>query len=155
MYPKTSHRLRDRPIPIDTRSPETSNFTLYRLPIESGLSPIQNRRARKRFVSIGVSVSCEPICPRSTKIGSAERNSNRFSGGRRILDRAHSIVRSKPHWNFCYWAKKRCNRLLGGSRLYSAGDNPALVKSIDVLNRKPQGTVGLRAGSEEAGRVHA
>ncbi len=40
-------------------------------------------------------------------------------------------------------------------RLYSAGDNPALVKSIDILDSKPQGTVSLRAAEQEAGRARA
>src|ERR1700733_890384 len=61
-----------------TRSTETnshsiscvSNLTLYRLPIDNGRSPIQTTRARQRFASMGFLVSCDPIFPRSTKIGS-------------------------------------------------------------------------------------
>ena len=115
--------------------------------MEKGLSPIQKIRARKRFVSIGVSVSCDPICPRSTKIGSRQDKPNRLSCRCRIFEgRVPSFDRSDTG-TFVIGRKNNVIADSDSPGLYSSGDDSALVKSIDILHRKPQGTVRLRAGS--------
>src|SRR5271166_5278651 len=73
-----------------------------------------------------------------------QRNPNRFSCRCRILDgRIPSLDRSHTG-AFVIGRKDNVIAYSESSRLYSAGYNPALIKSIDVLDSKPEGTVSLR-----------
>src|ERR1700731_961841 len=77
------------------------------------------------------------------------RNPNRSSCRCRILDgRIPSLDRSHTG-TFVIGRKDHVIAYSESSRLYSAGYNPALIKSIDVLDGKPQGTVSLRARSRK------
>src|ERR1700674_918450 len=86
-----------------------------------------------------------------------KRNPNRFSCRCRILDgRIPSLDRSHTG-TFVIGRKDNVITYSESSRLYSAGYNPALVKSIDVLDSKPEGTVRppRAGGGRGGGGAHA
>src|SRR5208282_3220691 len=98
-----------------------SNLTVYRLPMENGLSPIQKTRARNRRVSIGAAVWCDPTWPRSTKIGSL----------RMIPTDSPAVAKSLTG---------AFHRSIDATR-----NDSALVKSVDILHGKTEGSIRLRA----------
>src|SRR5260370_40111296 len=78
-----------------------------------------------------------------------ERNPNRFSCRRRILDGRIPSFDRRHARALVIGRKDNVIAYSDSSRLYSAGYNSALIKSIDVLDGEPQGTVSLRARSRE------
>src|SRR5271166_6985049 len=143
MSPKTSHQLRDRPIPIGTRPPAKAASPCIACQWKGACRPsridVPETIRLDRSLSI---VRADMTAFDENRVG--ERNPYRFSCRCRILDgRIPSLDRSHTG-TFVIGRKDNVIAYSESSRLYSAGYNPALIKSIDVLDSKPQGTVSLR-----------